>query len=106
VGEISDFSGRGTHTTTFAEMFPLPFGGEIIDSPGFREMQIFDFEKAELAPLFPEMRKYMNECRFSDCLHLNEPGCAVKNAVKEGTIPESRYHTYLGMLGEVEENSW
>lgn len=106
MGLISDFSGRGTHTTTFAEMFDLPFGGEIIDSPGFREMQIFDFEKAELGPLFPEMRTYLDGCRFNDCLHLNEPGCAIKTAVKEGKIPASRYHTYLGMLQEVEGNNW
>lgn len=106
VGEVSDFSGRGTHTTTFAEMFDLPFGGEIIDSPGFREMQIFDFEKAELGPLFPEMRAYLGQCRFNDCLHHNEPGCAIKAAVEAGKIPLSRYHTYLGMLGEVEENAW
>ncbi|MBK9448021.1 MAG: ribosome small subunit-dependent GTPase A [Bacteroidetes bacterium] len=106
IGDVSDFSGRGKHTTTFAEMFELPFGGEIIDSPGFREMQLFDFEKAELAPLFPEMRNCLDDCRFSNCLHLNEPGCAVKLAVKEGKIPESRYHTYLGMLQEVEGNIW
>lgn len=106
MGEVSDFSGRGIHTTTFAEMFDLPFGGQIIDSPGFREMQIFDFEKSELGPLFPEMRPYIEECRFSDCLHHNEPGCAVKAAVKEGKLPESRYHTYLGMLSEVETNAW
>jgi ribosome biogenesis GTPase / thiamine phosphate phosphatase len=107
VGEISDFSGRGKHTTTFAEMFELPFGGFIIDSPGFREMQIFDFEKAEIGPLFPEMRPYLDECKFSNCMHVTEPGCAVKVAVKEGKIPESRYHTYLGMLKEVETNgSW
>lgn len=108
VGEISDFSGRGKHTTTFAEMFELPFGGQIIDSPGFREMQIFDFEKSELAPLFPEMRKYQDECRFNNCLHVSEPGCAVKSALKEGEIPESRYHTYLGMLeeAEAERDNW
>ncbi|MFN8394874.1 MAG: ribosome small subunit-dependent GTPase A [Bacteroidia bacterium] len=106
MGEISDFSGRGVHTTTFAEMLDLPFGGQIIDSPGFREMQIFDFEKSELGPLFPEMRPFIAECRFSDCHHHNEPGCAVKAAVKEGKLPESRYHTYLGMLAEVETNAW
>jgi ribosome biogenesis GTPase / thiamine phosphate phosphatase len=106
VGTVSDFSGRGTHTTTFAEMFDLPFGGGIIDSPGFREMQIFDFEKAELGPLFPEMRPFLDACRFGNCLHMNEPGCAVKASVMEGRIPPSRYHTYLGMLTEVGINVW
>jgi ribosome biogenesis GTPase / thiamine phosphate phosphatase len=106
VGEVSDFSGRGTHTTTFAEMFDLPFGGQIIDSPGFREMQLFDFERAELGYWFPEMRAYLNACRFNNCLHVNEPGCAVKAAVAEGKVAESRYHTYLGMMEEVEGNAW
>jgi ribosome biogenesis GTPase len=106
VGEVSDFSGRGTHTTTFAEMFELPFGGQIIDSPGFREMQLFDFAQAELGYWFPEMRAHLNACRFSNCLHMNEPGCAVKVAVAEGSIAESRYHTYLGMMAEVEGNVW
>jgi ribosome biogenesis GTPase / thiamine phosphate phosphatase len=106
VGEISDFSDRGKHTTTFAEMFELPFGGNIIDSPGFREMQLFDFEKSELGPLFPEMRPYLEACRFGNCLHKVEPGCAVKTAVQEGKIPESRYHTYLGMLTEVDGDAW
>ena len=108
VGEISDFSGRGKHTTTFAEMFELPFGGQIIDSPGFREMQLFDFDKSEIAPLFPEMRPYLDDCRFSNCIHVSEPGCAVKEAVKAGAFPESRYHTYLGMLEETasERDNW
>jgi ribosome biogenesis GTPase / thiamine phosphate phosphatase len=106
IGEVSDFSGRGKHTTTFAEMFDLPFGGYIIDSPGFREMQLFDFEKTELGPLFPEMRPFLDECRFGNCLHKAEPQCAVKAAVKAGKIPESRYHTYLGMLDEVDGDEW
>ena len=106
VGDVSDFSGRGKHTTTFAEMFDLPFGGHIIDSPGFREMQLFDFEKTELGPLFPEMRPFLDACRFGNCLHKVEPGCAVKAAVLEGKIPESRYHTYLGMLEEVDGDEW
>jgi ribosome biogenesis GTPase / thiamine phosphate phosphatase len=106
VGEISDFSDRGKHTTTFAEMFELPFGGQIIDSPGFREMQLFDFEKTELGPLFPEMKPFLDECRFGNCLHKVEPGCAVKAAVEAGKIPMSRYHTYLGMLDEVDGDEW
>lgn len=103
-GDISDFSGRGKHTTVFAEMFDLDFGGRIIDSPGFKEMVIFDFEKAELCHYFPEMRSYLDDCKFSNCMHVSEPGCAVKEAVAEGEIAESRYHTYLGMLHEIEES--
>ena len=104
-GDISDFSGRGKHTTVFAEMFDLPFGGKIIDSPGFKEMVIFDFEKADLSHYFPEMRPYLDDCKFSNCIHLSEPGCAVKEAVEAGKISESRYHTYLGMMDEIEESS-
>lgn len=103
-GNISDFSGRGKHTTTFAEMFSLSFGGDIIDSPGFKEMEIYNFEKAELSHFFPEMRAELQECRFNNCLHTNEPGCAVKEALSEGRISESRYNTYLSMLVEIEAN--
>lgn len=106
VGHISDFSGRGRHTTTFAEMFDLSFGGHIIDSPGFKEMVIFDFERGELSHYFPEMRPYLDQCRFNNCIHVSEPGCAVKTAVEEGKLPESRYHTYLGMLEEIEDPGW
>jgi len=105
-GHISDISGRGRHTTVFAEMFQLSFGGEIIDSPGFKEMVIFDLEKAELSHYFPEMRDHLDDCRFNNCMHVSEPGCAVKAAVAAGEIPESRYHTYLGMLQEITDPGW
>lgn len=105
-GNISDFSGRGKHTTVFAELFPLSFGGEIIDSPGFKEMVIFDLEKEVLSHYFPEMVPLLDDCKFSNCIHVSEPGCAVKNAVQEGTVPESRYHTYLGMLNEISDPGW
>lgn len=106
VGQVSDFSGRGTHTTTFAEMFPLSFGGDIIDSPGFKEMVIFDLEEAELSHYFPEMRPYLSQCRFANCIHNHEPHCAVKSAVEQNLIPESRYHTYLSMLAEIDTPGW
>lgn len=99
-GEVSDFSGKGRHTTTFAEMHSLSFGGSIIDAPGFKEMEIFGFEKAEVAHFFPEMRERIHDCRFNNCLHVEEPGCAIVDAVEEGLIPLPRYHTYLGMLNE------
>ncbi len=105
-GNISDFSGRGKHTTVFAELFPLSFGGEIIDSPGFKEMVIFDLEKDVLSHYFPEMVPLLNECKFSNCIHVSEPGCAVKKGVEEGIVPPSRYHTYKGMLSEISDPGW
>ena len=99
-GDVSAFSGRGKHTTTFAEMFKLPFEGWIIDSPGFKGMEIYDIEKQELGHFFPEFIPFLQACKFSNCTHLREPGCAIKRAVEEGQINETRYNTYLGMLTE------
>src|SRR6185503_11016652 len=93
--EISDWSDKGTHTTTFAEMFELPEGGFIIDTPGIKELGIIDIEKQELGHFFPEMRDRMHACRFNDCRHINEPGCAVLQAVECGEIALSRYESYL-----------
>lgn len=101
--EVSGWSGKGQHTTTFAEMFDLPGGGSIIDTPGMKEFGLIDFEKEELAQYFPEMRAVMNDCKFNNCLHLNEPGCAVKEAVGEGKITEDRYISYLGILETIEK---
>lgn len=105
-GDISDFSGRGKHTTVFAEMFELEFGGRIIDSPGFKEMVIFDFEKAELSHYFPEMRPYLDDCKFNNCMHMSEPGCGVKQALEDDKLPLSRYHTYISMMQEIEDPGW
>ncbi|MEO6167705.1 MAG: ribosome small subunit-dependent GTPase A [Chitinophagales bacterium] len=99
--EIASFNQKGKHTTTFAEMFELPFGGFIIDTPGIKEFGILDFEEAEVAQFFPEMEKVMHECRFNNCLHINEPGCAVKAQLEAGTISESRYQNYLSIIGEL-----
>ncbi|WP_026896972.1 ribosome small subunit-dependent GTPase A [Daejeonella oryzae] len=96
-GEISDWSDKGKHTTTFAEMFALPFGGYLIDTPGIRELGVIDIEKAELGPLFPEIRERMSLCKFHNCRHLTEPGCAVLSAVEEGEIDPSRYESYLSI---------
>lgn len=98
VGEISGWSGKGQHTTTFAEMFDLPDGGQVIDTPGIKELGIVDFEKEDLAHYFPEMKALINQCRFHNCVHENEPGCAVKEAVQEGDISIDRYESYLIML--------
>ena len=100
-GEISNFHNKGTHTTTFANMFRLQFGGYVIDTPGIKEFGLVQFDKAELGHRFPEIRKAMHDCRFSNCLHLNEPGCAVINAVVAGEIAEFRYENYLNMLQSI-----
>jgi len=78
------------HTTTFAEMFDLPFGGCVIDTPGIREMGIVDISKQELSHYFPEMKTLIQQCQFNNCSHLHEPGCAVKEAVNNGSISEGR----------------
>jgi len=96
-GEVSEWSDKGMHTTTFAEMFQLPQGGFIIDTPGIRELGVIDIEKAELSHFFPEMRALLNQCRFNNCNHINEPGCAVIKAVENGEIELSRYESYLSI---------
>ncbi len=96
-GEISDWSDTGKHTTTFAEMFVLPFGGFLIDTPGIRELGVIDIEKQELSHFFPEMRELLNQCRFYNCRHINEPGCAVLAALEAGGIEPSRYESYLSI---------
>ncbi len=105
-GEISIAHLKGKHTTTFAEMFPLAFGGNIIDTPGIKEFGLVGFEKTELGQRFPEIRKRMDKCRFSDCLHVNEPDCAVRKAVEDGTFPAFRYKNYLNMLQDIEGQTY
>lgn len=100
--EVSGWSGKGQHTTTFAEMFDLPGGGRIIDTPGVKEFGLIDLEKEELAHYFPEIRKRMHDCRFNNCLHVNEPGCAIKAAIGNG-IDEDRYISYRTMLDSIEK---
>jgi len=101
-GEISTVHLKGKHTTTFAEMFPLAFGGFIIDTPGIKEFGLVGFDKMELGQRFPEIRQRMDGCRFNNCLHVNEPGCAVLQAVQEGEIPAFRYQNYLNMLSDID----
>lgn len=102
-GEISDVHLQGKHTTTFAEMFKLATGGYIVDTPGIRAFGIVDIDKDVLSHYFPEMRELLNACKFHNCKHLNEPKCAVKEGVENGTIPESRYESYVQMM-EDDEN--
>ena len=96
-GDISDWSDKGKHTTTFAEMFELPFGGYLIDTPGIRELGVFDIEKQGLGRLFPEIRELMEDCKFHNCRHINEPGCAVLKALGNDEIESSRYDSYLSI---------
>lgn len=101
--EVSGWSGKGLHTTTFAEMFDLDGGGQIIDTPGVREFGLVDIPKQELSHFFPEMRVLINDCQFNNCMHINEPGCAVKAAVNAGTVSVDRYASYLTILDTIEE---
>ncbi len=104
--DVSGWSGKGQHTTTFAEMFDLPFDGKIIDTPGMREFGLVDISKQELSHYYPEMKGLINDCQFNNCLHVNEPGCAVKQAVVDGKIHEDRYVSYYNILQSIEEKSY
>ncbi len=103
---ISGWSGKGQHTTTFAEMFDLPHGGRIIDTPGMREFGLVDIEKQEVSHYFPEMRERLNDCQFNNCLHVNEPDCAIKEAVVNGKISEDRYVSYVNILDSIEARTY
>jgi ribosome biogenesis GTPase / thiamine phosphate phosphatase len=106
---VSEWSGKGMHTTTFAEMFDLPPNigqGAIIDTPGMREFGLVDLPRQELSHYFPEMRERLNDCQFNNCLHVNEPECAVKEAVISGEINEDRYASYLSILDSIEEKNY
>ncbi len=104
--EVSGWSGKGMHTTTFAEMFDLPFKGKIIDTPGIRELAITSIERSELSHYFIEMKNVLQHCRFNNCLHIEEPGCAVKEAVKEKKISLERYISYCNILESMTENDY
>jgi ribosome biogenesis GTPase len=104
--EVSDWSGKGMHTTTFAEMHDMPDGGKIIDTPGMREFAIADISKDELSHYFPEMKLRLNDCQFNNCMHINEPGCAIKQAVIDGEIHEERYVSYCTILDSIEDKKW
>jgi ribosome biogenesis GTPase len=103
---VSGWSGKGQHTTTFAEMFDLSFGGRIIDTPGMREFGLVDISKQEVSHYFPEMRTRLNDCQFNNCLHVNEPGCAIKEAVVEGKISEGRYVSYVNIMESIEAKTY
>jgi len=104
--EISDFSGKGQHTTTFAEMFDLSFGGQIIDTPGIKTLAFSHLEVMDIAHNFKEFFAIADQCKFANCTHRNEPKCAIKAAVESGEISHIRYQNYLGLLEEVEDQNY
>ncbi len=104
--EISDYSGKGQHTTTFAEMFPLDFGGFIIDTPGIKMLSYNNLEPLDVAHNFREFFVLSANCRFPNCLHKEEPGCAVKAGLEEGTVSPLRYEHYLQIMSEVEDQNY
>lgn len=103
---ISESRDTGTHTTTFSQLYDLPGGGAVIDVPGVKGFGTFDFEPEEISSYFREIFETGRQCRFSNCLHLEEPGCAVRQAVGEGRIARSRYEAYLSMLGDKDEDRY
>jgi len=103
---VSGWSGKGLHTTTYAEMYDLPVGGKLIDTPGVREFGIVDISKPELSHYFLEMQPYLTQCQFNNCLHINEPGCAVKAAVEAGEIDVNRYVSYASILETIQEEQY
>ncbi|MDR0186788.1 ribosome small subunit-dependent GTPase A [Prevotella brunnea] len=104
--EISDVHNTGIHTTTFSEMLELPKGGYLIDTPGIKGFGTFDIDKEELTSYFREIFKFSEQCKFSNCTHTHEPGCAVLKAVEDHYISESRYNSYLSMLEDKEEGKY
>ena len=105
-GEISQVHNKGMHTTTFSEMFPLPDGGYLIDTPGIKGFGTFDMEVEEIGHYFPEIFATSAHCKYSNCTHRQEPGCAVRQAVEEHYISTSRYTSYLSMLDDKEEGKY
>ncbi|MFT4742008.1 MAG: ribosome biogenesis GTPase [Marivirga sp.] len=98
--EVSEAVGKGTHTTTFAEMFEVAADTYVIDTPGIKELGLWDIGDEELSHYFPEMRKYIGQCRFNNCTHIHEPNCAFRAAMETGEIAPSRYENYLSMLAD------
>ena len=100
IGEISDFADKGVHTTTFAEIFSLDADTHVIDTPGIKELGLAEITAEELSHYFPEMRNLMSQCKFNNCHHVDEPSCAVQEAVQSGHIALSRFESYLSMMQE------
>ena len=105
-GEISDYHNKGMHTTTFSEMFPVENGGYLIDTPGIKGFGTFDMEEEEVGHYFKEIFEQSANCKYGNCTHRHEPGCAVREAVEKHLISESRYNSYLNMLEDKEEGKY
>ena len=105
-GDISEYHNKGMHTTTFSEMIPLPEGGYLIDTPGIKGFGTIEMETAEISHYFPEIFKFSEDCRFNNCSHRHEPGCAVLQALEDHYISESRYKSYLSILEDKEESKY
>jgi ribosome biogenesis GTPase / thiamine phosphate phosphatase len=105
-GDISEYHNKGMHTTTFSEMIPLPNGGYLIDTPGIKGFGTIEMEGAEIAHYFPDIFNFSKNCKFGDCSHRHEPGCAVLDAVSEHYISESRYKSYLSILEDKQESKY
>ena len=106
VQKISEYHNKGMHTTTFSEMIELPQGGYIIDTPGIKGFGMFDMDETEISNYFPEIFRFSQKCKFNNCTHRKEPGCAVRQAVEEKYVSESRYRSYLNMLEDKNENKY
>jgi ribosome biogenesis GTPase len=104
--EVSEWSGKGLHTTTFSEMFDLPGGGSIIDTPGLREFGLVDISRQELSHYFPEMLQQFHHCRFNNCMHINEADCGVKAGLAFGTVSEERYLSYRAILDTISDKQY
>ena len=104
VGELSESTGKGRHTTSVAELMPLPYGGFVVDTPGLKEFGVWEISAAELERAFPEIARHVEGCRYADCSHQVEPECAVRAAVETGAIDEGRYSSYLKILEEAAES--
>ncbi len=100
VGHVSSANQKGRHTTTTADLIPLAIGGFVVDTPGIRQFQLWDITAPEVASLMPDLRPFVSHCRYQDCLHLSENGCAVKDAVADGRIDPRRYDGYCHLLEE------
>lgn len=106
IGEISDYHQKGRHTTTFSEMYELPEGGYLIDTPGIKGFGTIEMKDSEIGHFFPEIFEKSRECRFGNCTHTHEPGCAVTKAVEEGAIAASRYQSFLSIMDDATESKY
>jgi ribosome biogenesis GTPase len=106
VGDVSQAHGKGQHTTTYAELHPLPTGGYLVDSPGIKGFGLVDIDRNTLHHLFPEFFRLLPDCKFHNCLHVNEPGCAVEQALASNALAQSRFHNYLSLIDEIDSGRY